>query len=358
MRSGFRLLRAGGTGSPGRRARSPRPRRAARRRRGSRRGRRTTCRRSPPESRRSATISATASRYSPIDSSAFGGGRRTPCAPAGHVGEFETRGPDAAVAEQAAQLVHPARVHRGARAVRQHDGGGRRLGPGPQQVHGSRLPMRRCSERGAVGRRPIGWHGAYRPVQRRWRRPPFRHRRRRRAGRARGRPDLPGLRHDGRSRQARRREAARAGDPALEGGVRRPQLPGAPPGHGRQRRCAREPADLPQAQHRGDRAGRRHPDPAGRGAHHPRERARRRHRPHREAGAEGALGGLRVRLHLRQRRLGTRPDVRRRPVGAREGLRHLRADRAVDRDRARSDEPRDLEHGRRRVRGGTATRRI
>ena len=64
---------------------------------------------------------------------------------------------------------------------------------------------------------------------------------------------------------------------------------------------------------------------------------------------KAALGRLRVRVHLRQRRVGPRSDVRRRAVGAREGLRHVRADRTVDRDRARPGEPRDLEHRRRRA---------
>ena len=182
--------RAGGTGSPGTPARSPFRRRAARRRPGSRRGRRTTCRRSPPASRRSRTISATASRYSPIASSAFGGGRRTPCAPAGHVGELEARGPDAAVAEQAADR----------RSSSSSPSGRPRCAPARRWRPATRArptagPWIEASDAGAGHRRPIGSNGAYRPVQRRRRRPPFRHRRRRRAGRARRGPDLPGLRH-------------------------------------------------------------------------------------------------------------------------------------------------------------------
>ena len=147
------------------------------------------------------------------------------------------------------------------------------------------------------------------------------------------------------------------GDPALEGGVRRPELRRPPQRHGGERRRAREPADLPEAEHGGDRARRRDPDPAGRGAHRARERAGDRHRPHRQAGAGGALGRLRLRLHVRQRRERARPDVRRRPVGAGEGLRHVRADRPVDRDRARPDRTSRSRAPSTASRAGTATRR-
>ena len=129
--------------------------------------------------------------------------------------------------------------------------------------------------------------------------------------------------------------AARARDPAVEGHRRRQELRRSRRRDAQRdrRRRARRAAALPQAEHRGDRSERVDRAAADLGARGVRGRARDRHRRHGEERLRGRRPCLRLRLHLRQRRHGPRPADLGRPVGPREGLRHLLPARPRHRDR-------------------------
>ena len=142
-----------------------------------------------------------------------------------------------------------------------------------------------------------------------------------------GRPDFFRLRAGGADcRRPRRRDAPGARD-AVEDRLRRPQLQGARGGDG-QGASARA-AHFHQAAIGGRRARRRDPAAAGRRPRRSRGRAGRRHRPPRAPRGAGPGMGLYSRADVRQRRDGARSAEEGVAVHALQGLRHVRAHRAV-----------------------------
>ena len=157
----------------------------------------------------------------------------------------------------------------------------------------------------------------------------------------------------GRFADAAYRRPPAAGD-AVEDRGRRPQLPR--PRRGAEQAASGRAAHLHQAVDGGDRVGRLHRPAGGNRTCRSRSRGRGRDRRTRPTRARGGRSSLRVRHHLRQRRLGARSPEERRAVHSRQGVRHVRARRTVHHDRSRLPRAVDRGMGQRRAAPGIVDR--